>query len=243
MRTPQCKYSSHYLNPGYEQSSDLEPATKTIVAVAQPALPDYTFTNSLTGFVDADTGLESTRVIPRRWAARLVVDIDSFNAGCTKLNYRVETPGLSTMSGFWNAVGVGKFAWTSGSITTGSDVTGKTSNIFFWVDAGNAVISLVTLLVSFGFGYGIAYSAQRHTKFVDVRGIVSIMSSAITFSLANSSDSIINEYISDLYASNQSGIVVDSNLMIDTYWLQTAVTNTADMWCYRYFAVQLIEWL
>lgn len=69
-------------SPGLQNSSDLEAATKTITATAEPAVDDYSSSLTLPASPDL-------RLVVKRIAARLAVTIDSIPAGDTNLFCRV----------------------------------------------------------------------------------------------------------------------------------------------------------
>lgn len=131
-------------SPGLPNSGDLEPATRTITAVAKPALADYT--TSLTIVAPADPRIQVLRA-----GLRLGVTIDSFGGvpAATRLNYAVEVNGVQRLTGFWTAVGA-QFAvmdLTPGQFNLG---TANSIGVFLWVDQGNAVVSLCQVWLGVG---------------------------------------------------------------------------------------------
>ncbi|MDP2948067.1 MAG: hypothetical protein Q8P22_00825 [Chloroflexota bacterium] len=120
--------------PYAQDSGDLEAATKTITATAKPGTPDYTASLTVPGVPDA-------RLVVLRLCLRLQITMDSFNAGATTLNYAVHVNGAERLTGSWAATGAQYAAvdLTSGQFNLGS---ANSIEVFLWVNAGNAVVSV-----------------------------------------------------------------------------------------------------
>ena len=138
-------------SPGLQDSQDLEPATKTITALAEATgLANADYSKALTLPKPADTRLELLRI-----GSRLSVTIDSFSVA-TILYCRVYVDAQDAAHRLFD------LSWTTtgnqlaGTSTTSvelpsiypllSDGQSHTFYFFFWVNqANNAVISLVQL--------------------------------------------------------------------------------------------------
>lgn len=163
-----------WLDASGETSPDLEPATKTIVAVAKPALPDYSYTNSLdAGFRNRATNTFDARVKLKNVAVDLTVTIDSFNAGCTTLFYSVDIGGLIPFTGSFAAIGA-QTNYGNFTTTDFSDIANLLAGIYFWVDAGNAVLSRVTLSLIYGYYGALATTYVEVYRVTGVRGLVTV---------------------------------------------------------------------
>jgi len=141
-------------SPGLQDSGDLEPATKTITATAEAsgiANADYCTTLTLPSPSDA-------RLMVQRIAARLVVTIDSMTAG--QINCRVYVDAQDADHRLfdlpWASAGAklaavdthtGNLATIFGLLNDGA---AHTVYFFFWVDAGNAVVSLCQIWEAVG---------------------------------------------------------------------------------------------
>ena len=145
----QEKIETILYSPGLQDSQDLEPATKTITALAEATgLANADYSKVLTLPKPADTRLELLRI-----GSRLSVTIDSFDLA-TILYCRVYVDAqdsdhrLFDLS--WTTTG-NQLAGTSATSGTTlypllSDGQSHTFYFFFWVNqANNAVISLVQL--------------------------------------------------------------------------------------------------
>jgi hypothetical protein len=135
--------------PGPQDSGDLEAATRTVTAAAEatgPGNADYSRALTLAKPTDA-------RLTVQRIAARLAVTIDSMTAG--QLNCRVYVDAQDAdhrlLDVSWTGAGA-KLAVVdthSGNLATIfnllKDGASHTFYFFFWVNTGNAVISLCQL--------------------------------------------------------------------------------------------------
>ena len=135
--------------PGLQNTGDLEAATETIVAVAEATgvgNADYSAALTLPAPPDA-------RLVILRIAARLAVTIDSITAGT--LNCRVYVDQQDANHRLfdlnWNVAGAKLAAQDTltGTMQTIFNLlkngAAHTFYFFFWVNAGNAVLSLVQL--------------------------------------------------------------------------------------------------
>lgn len=130
--------------PQVPTTGDLEPGVANIALLAEPAIPQYNA--ALTLGIPADS-----RLVIQRVAARVEVTIDAFNAGCAHLYCSVYVDVVDAAHRLFTAIdfaAIGAQAY-SGTITAGTvfdlltDGTAHTIYLSFWVDAGNADISLV----------------------------------------------------------------------------------------------------
>lgn len=131
-------YSSTYGNSG-----DLEAATKTISAVAEPAVADYSAAVTLTAPTNA------------RWTVhilcvRLTVTIDSFGGGGAILNYRLKRDGTSIGTGTLSTAASTGQKIISMDVTAGTLTGAATYTVFLWVDAGTCVVSECTITSAAG---------------------------------------------------------------------------------------------
>lgn len=132
--------------PYLQDTGDLEDATKTITA-----------TSEASGLVSADYNKALTlpkpddaRLVIKRIASRLAVTIDSMTAGHLHLRVYVDVQDADhkLFDEDWTTTGekLDCKSWTSGTIfDLLKDGSAHTFYFFFWVDSGNAVISLVQL--------------------------------------------------------------------------------------------------
>jgi hypothetical protein len=154
-------------NPALQDSGDLELGTKTITATSKPATPDY-----VTNLTTPD--VPDSRVIVRKLCQRLNVYIDSFNASATKLYYSVEVNGIERVTG--NFVGAGSnnpVGWLliEGQFNLG---TANTIEVFLWVDAGNAVVSVCQLWQAVGSNTSAEHVSAGNVLVVQHSGLMSI---------------------------------------------------------------------
>jgi len=136
-------------NPNLQNTADLEAATKTITATAEATgIVNADYSKALTLPAPSDARLEILRI-----AARLAVTIDSMTAGT--LNCRVYVDQQDANHRLfdlnWNVAGAKLAAQDTlaGTMQTIFNLlkngAAHTFYFFFWVDAGNAVLSLVQL--------------------------------------------------------------------------------------------------
>lgn len=132
--------------PGLQDSGDLEPATRTITATAKPGSADYSA--SLTLAAPSDSRLSIKRV-----GLRLEVTIDSFGGSpaATQLSYAVHVGGVERLTGNWTATGA-QLAGVSLDVAAGQITLGSATSIaiYFWVDQGNATLSVVRVRLAVG---------------------------------------------------------------------------------------------
>jgi hypothetical protein len=146
-----AKFETLYYAPQLQNSGDLEAATKTINAVAEASGPgnaDYAAAMTLPAPDDA-------RLQVLRIGARLSVTIDSLNGGCAHCYCRVYVDvqdadhrlfDLDFTSAANQLSAVTAHAANKAIIYTSlKDGSTHTFYFFFWVDAGNAVLSLAQL--------------------------------------------------------------------------------------------------
>ncbi|MBI4302323.1 MAG: hypothetical protein HY664_06945 [Chloroflexi bacterium] len=129
--------------PGIQDSGDLEPGTKSVVATAKQASPDYS--TNLT--VPAIT---NSQIAVPQLGLRLQVTIDSFGGSpaATQLFYSIEVNGVEKATGIWNATGA-QYAGAN----VAADFSLGTANqikVYLWVDQGNAVVSLCQVWLAVG---------------------------------------------------------------------------------------------
>ena len=137
-------------SPNLQNTGDLEAGTKTITATSEATgIANADYSKTLTLPKPSDSRLVVTRI-----AARLAVTIDSFNAAthlycrvyvdAQDANHRLFDEDWTSIEAKLDAVDThaGALATIFGLLSDGSP---HTFYFFFWVDAGNAVISLVQL--------------------------------------------------------------------------------------------------
>jgi hypothetical protein len=135
-------------SPGLPDSGDLEAATRTITATAKPATADYS--TVLTLSLPEVTWLQIQRV-----CARLQVTRDSGTSANLYCTVSVDSADGSANILF-DGVDVQASALQVAELTDGdvfdrlTDGNAHTFYFFFWVDSGNAVISLVRLWMGIG---------------------------------------------------------------------------------------------
>lgn len=153
--------------PGLQDSGDLEGATKTITATSKPGTPDYSTSLTVPSPPDA-------RLSIGQLGLRLKVHIDSFGGApaATKLYATVEVKGtiLNRINAFeFTSAGADNFA--SSEVTVFNIGTANDVKVYFWVDQGEAVISVCQVLLAVGQG-GQLYECARVLN-VDHSGFVS----------------------------------------------------------------------
>lgn len=131
-------------NPGYKDTADLEAATKTVTATAEASgVGNADYTKALTFTIPTDA-----RLAIKMMTARLAVTIDSMTA--THLYCKVYIDSQDAGHLLFNE----DFTSTGAKLDSAEMASGvkfdalvsgveHTLYFFFWVDAGNAVISLV----------------------------------------------------------------------------------------------------
>lgn len=136
-----------------QDTGDLEAATKTITATAEPAADDYSA--ALTLPVPSDARLALTRL-----GTRLAVTLDSLNAGATHCYVRVYVDTINANNLLYDL----DLAAPAATLNVQQLLVGTKDTIFnllkggsahtfkvrMWVDQGNAVISLVNLWEAVG---------------------------------------------------------------------------------------------
>ena len=145
----QEKVESIWYNPGLKDTGDLETGTNTITATSEA---------SGTGNADYSQALtlpkpDDARLLLKRIAARLSVTIDSMTAGhlYCRVYVDVQDADHRLFDEDWTTTGAKLDAVDtySGGLSTIfnllKDGSAHTFYFFFWVDAGNAVISVVQL--------------------------------------------------------------------------------------------------
>lgn len=130
-------------NPGLQDTGDLEAGTKTITATSKPGTADYSKALTIASPGDA-------RGIIRRIAARLSVTRDSGTSSNLYCTVAVDSADGSA-NRLFNAVDVQAAALQVANLTAGTvfdlltDGSAHTFYFFFWVNAGDSVISAVRL--------------------------------------------------------------------------------------------------
>lgn len=142
----QEKIETLYYAPGLQDTGDLEAATKTITATSEASgvgNADYSHAITLSKPSDA-------RLTVKRVAARLAVTIDSMTAGHLYCRVYVDAQDAAhrLFDEDWTGIGakldaVDKTSGTLFDLMT--DGAQHTFYFFFWVDSGNAVLSVVQL--------------------------------------------------------------------------------------------------
>lgn len=166
---PRVEYISYA--PLIQDSTDLEAATKTINAIAEPGAADYTANLTIPASPDP-------RLIVTRIAGRLQVTIDSWAGGGTTLNYRVKRAGVSVATGQLEAAaGTGaKYAAWDVADPTGLG-SAQAYTVYLWVNQGSCVISVCQIWTAVGSGTTTSSTLQscltlNHTGFFQVAGMV-----------------------------------------------------------------------
>ena len=143
--------------PGLQASGDLEAGTKTITATSKPGTADYS--KALTLSKPSDP-----RLVIRKIVARLQVTRDSGTSANLYCTVSVDSADGSTDLLFDSVdVQAGNLQVTD--LTSGSlfdlltDGASHTFYFFFWVDAGDSVISLVQLWEAVGQSSTSAYNS------------------------------------------------------------------------------------
>lgn len=135
--------------PGLQDTGDLEAATKTITATAEAAgVGNADYSQALTLPKPADA-----RLIVKRIATRLAVTIDSMTAGHLYCRVYVDAQDAAhrLFDEDWTTTGARLDAVNTHSENLATifallkDGAAHTFYFFFWVDAGNAVISVCQL--------------------------------------------------------------------------------------------------
>jgi len=195
--------------PGVPDTGDIEGATTAIDAVAEAVgLGNADYIAGLLLPVPVDARVHILRI-----AARLAVTIDSFNLGCTLLRCRVYADAQDDAHRLfditWNAIGAklevvdthsGALATIFGLLGDGA---GHTFYFYFWVDAGNAVISLVELWEGIGTS---ATLANAHTWLrIDFVGQVTLISRVQRIGTGNPNIVAVQTGAPDLYSNYVQG--------------------------------------
>ncbi len=141
--------------PALQNTGDLEVATKTITAIVEATgVGNADYNCALTLPASSDS-----RLIVKRIASRLAVTIDSKTANYLFCRVYVDVQDADHLlfeSGGWSSAGAQLLSKDthSGALPTIfnllKDGSAHTFYFFFWVDAGNAVISVVQLWESVG---------------------------------------------------------------------------------------------
>ena len=146
-------------SPGLPTTNDLESTTKTITATSKPATADYS--KSLTLPKPSDARLVATRI-----ASRLQVTRDSGTSANLYCTVAVDSADGSANILF-NAKDVQAAALQATDVTSGavwdllSDGAAHIFYFFFWVDAGDSVISLVQLWEGVGTHFTGPYDCMQ----------------------------------------------------------------------------------
>ena len=155
----QEKVETIFYSPGFQNSGDLEPATKTITATSKPATADYSQSLTLPKSSDA-------RLVIKRIVHRLQVTRDSGTSANLYCTVSVDSPDGSANIIF-NAVDVQAAALQVTGLSSGSvfnllsDGLAHTFYFFFWVNSGDSVISLVQLWEALGSNNTIFYPLAK----------------------------------------------------------------------------------
>lgn len=158
------RIESIFYKPGLQGSGDLESGTNNITATSEASgTGDADYSKSLTLPKPSDARIKVLQI-----AARLAVTIDSFGEGASELNCRVYVDQQDTDHRLFDLTGDNKWTTTGNKLevilTKSSDKptifnllkdgSSHTFYFFFWVDAGNAVISVVELWEGVGAAPG-----------------------------------------------------------------------------------------
>jgi hypothetical protein len=160
--------------PGIKDSGDLEAGTKTITATAEASgVGNADYSSSLTLSAPGDS-----RLIIERIAARLNVTIDSMTAGHLYCRVYIDAQDADhrLFDKDWTTTGskleaVDKDSGTIFSLLKGGSA--HTFYFFFWVDSGNAVLSVVELWEGVGTCAASEGSIVKCLS-IDHKGFVSI---------------------------------------------------------------------
>lgn len=148
-------------------SGDLEASTKTITATSKPGTPDYTYNISAGA---ARLVPPDARFIPQRFCGDIELTIDSMTAA--QLNCAVHVDGVQVGANLTWA-GAGANQRNQDDSTNSAHLDGVTTvELYFWVDAGNAVLSLVTL--RYGYGTSLGYPSKEIMRIGPFTGWMSI---------------------------------------------------------------------
>jgi len=169
------KVESIVYTPTLQDSSDLEAATKTITATAEASgTGNADYSKSLTLAKPSDA-----RLLVKRIASRLAVTIDSMTAGHLYCRVYVDSQDAAhrLFDEDWTATGekldAADFA-SGGVFDAIADGAAHTFYFFFWVDAGNAVISVVQIQLAIGTKDTTPQEILR----LDFGGLVSVVATA-----------------------------------------------------------------
>jgi len=131
--------------PGYQDSGDLEAATKSITATSEPGAADYSAVLTLPAPSDA-------RLVVTRLGVRLSVTIDSFAGGGATLNYRLKRAGVSLGTGTLSTGGSTGNKIVCMDATAGTLTGAATYELYLWVNAGSCVVSVCEIWSTVGIG-------------------------------------------------------------------------------------------
>ena len=160
-------------NSGFQDSGDLETGTKTITATSKQVAADYSKSLTLTKPSDA-------RIVVSIIAARLQVTRDSGSSANLNCTVSVDSADGST-NRLFDAVDVQASAGLAlTNVSSGavfnllSDGAAHTFYFFFWVNAGDSVISLVQLWEGVGASGTIAWNLAIYFLQLTMKGLVTV---------------------------------------------------------------------
>lgn len=130
-------------DPGLQDSTDLEAATKSITATSEPGAADYT--SALTIAAPSSPKLSVSRI-----CVQLNVTIDSWAGAGTTLNYRIKRGGTSIGTGTLEAAAGTGAKIVAHDVTSGTLTGEATYTVFLWVNADSCVISVCRIYVGVG---------------------------------------------------------------------------------------------
>ncbi len=228
-------------SPGLQDSGDLEAGTNTITATSEASgLGNADYTQALTLPKPDDA-----RLVVARISSRLRVTIDSMTAGdlYCRVYVDVQDAGHRLYDEDWTSTGdkLAAVAQTSGAIfDLLSDGQAHTLYFFFWVDSGDAVVSLVQLWEAVGQkdNSGLSYSLRLDYKgLIQVTGVVERVGSGswgIRGCIEPDDD---DKNIGNVWASSETGssqiigYTMPTTLVLvsDYFYLQTKANLSTDI--------------
>jgi hypothetical protein len=213
-------------SPGAKDSGDLETGTKTITATAEASGVES---------ADYNTGLTlpkpgDARLLLLRIAARLMATIDSMTAGHLYCRVYVDQQDAEhrLFDEDWTTIGdkLDAIDTHSGALSTIFDLledgNAHIFYFFFWVDSGNAVISLVRLWEAVGSKSTMWWNQTvlkvKHTGLMSLYVRVARVGTGTTsFALVKTIDSDLHPYSSaSTSTDNPVACVVADDLEIST---------------------------
>lgn len=220
-------------------SGDLEAATKTISAVAEPGEADYTVNLTITASPDS-------RLVAQRVCTRLLVTIDSFGGGGAVLNYRIKRNGVSIGTGTLSTGASTGQKIVANDITTGLSLGSSLAyDVYLWVDVGTCVVSLCQIQAN----VGASGSAAKHIWTLTYMGRMAVYTSptikgtgspTVTVSQTNIESSGENLARVSQIAGNGASGAANSVYVGPTTWISLKNSTTTDL-NYLYLTIKLLR--